>query len=422
MMENPPTPESRVEAYLAKAAGMDVTPPEPKSRLELYLAKIAGMDVEVPEPTTREEHWLAQIVGIEPSEPLAIEGAVYIDNQKVDVRYLAVAAGVTGASLPEEPQNRKEMYWAAIASGGPTPPPTPTVKALKFTSPEAQTIGRNGSTPSASLINLEYSNDGQSWSSWNIDNPLNFGNGVDVYIRGINATLAPDNNHLRFTFSTASPVYCSGNIMHLFDHTQDLTVMPTGGVAYMFSACAQLVTPPDLPATTLCPLAYRSMFQSCQALVKSPNLPAISVPESAYQSMFYGCKALTEVGELSALEINNYGCDTMFAACTSLAMAPAIPATTIGIQGCAYMFQSCTNLETIPALPATTLNTVCYTYMFDGCKKIKMATAQDSEYTNLFEFGTNPYGKCRRMFRNTGGTFTGDPDQTTYYTANTIIS
>lgn len=118
-MEELPTPLSRVELYLAKAAGMDVTPPEPKSRLELFLAKIAGMDVEMPAPLSLKEMWLAQVAGSAPIEPLAIEGAFYIDNQKVDVRYLAVAAGVIGATLPEKPQNRKEQYWAVIASGGP---------------------------------------------------------------------------------------------------------------------------------------------------------------------------------------------------------------------------------------------------------------------------------------------------------------
>lgn len=42
MAENLPAPESRVESYLAKAAGEDVTiPEEPLSRLEQYLEAIA---------------------------------------------------------------------------------------------------------------------------------------------------------------------------------------------------------------------------------------------------------------------------------------------------------------------------------------------------------------------------------------------
>ena len=125
-MEDLPTPKSRVESYLAKAAGMDVTPPEPESRIELFLAKIAGIEVETPSPETLREYWLDAIINATPNDDLKLEGAIYIGDQKVDVRYLAVAAGVPGATVPEEPQNRKEQYWAAIASGGPTPPPPGT--------------------------------------------------------------------------------------------------------------------------------------------------------------------------------------------------------------------------------------------------------------------------------------------------------
>ena len=120
-MEDLPTPLSRVELYLAKACGMDVTVPTPESRLELFLAKIAGEDVEMPTSHSLTEQWLAYVAGTEPAEPLAIEGACLIGNEKVDVRYFAVAASVPGASLPEEPQNRKEQYWEVIAGGAPTP-------------------------------------------------------------------------------------------------------------------------------------------------------------------------------------------------------------------------------------------------------------------------------------------------------------
>ena len=116
-MENLPTPLSRVELYLAKACGMDVTVPEaPQSRLEQYLAIIAGdTTIEMPTPHSLTEQWLAYILGVEPSPLLEVVGAHYIDNQKVDTRYLAVAAGMPGAVSPARPQNRKEQYWAVLA-------------------------------------------------------------------------------------------------------------------------------------------------------------------------------------------------------------------------------------------------------------------------------------------------------------------
>ena len=122
-MENLPTPLSRVELYLAKACGMDVTVPEqPLSRLEQFLAILAGdTSITMPTPMSLTEQWLAYVLGVTPDPLLAVEGACLIGAQKVDVRYFAVAASMPGATLPESPQNRAEMYWAHIAGNPPTP-------------------------------------------------------------------------------------------------------------------------------------------------------------------------------------------------------------------------------------------------------------------------------------------------------------
>lgn len=54
-------PLTRIEKYLAKIAGEDITAPEARTRLEAYLAKIAEEDVEVPEPRTRLEYYMNKI-------------------------------------------------------------------------------------------------------------------------------------------------------------------------------------------------------------------------------------------------------------------------------------------------------------------------------------------------------------------------
>ncbi len=59
--ENEMMPLTRLETYLAKIAGEDITTPEVRTRLEAYLAKIAEEDVEVPEPRTRIEYYLNKI-------------------------------------------------------------------------------------------------------------------------------------------------------------------------------------------------------------------------------------------------------------------------------------------------------------------------------------------------------------------------
>lgn len=264
-------------------------------------------------------------------------------------------------------------------------PPTPTIRALKFSSVAAQNLKIN--TTSSIIGDLtpyfEYSLDnGQTWTVWNqsdFDTGITFGNGVDLYLRGSNTYLAKGGNVVQFITNPyqldADLVDCTGNIMHLFDYTQDLTAFPDAtnseGVRQMFSDFTALRTTPDLPATALADSnCYYRTFYNCAHLLSSPKLPATTLKAGCYRDMFRGCSLL----------------------------------------------------EIIPSLPATTLATNCYNGMFRYDLNIKMSTTQDAEYTNEYVFGANPAGYANNMFGGTGGTFTGAPDQTTYYTSNTIIS
>lgn len=116
-MNDLPTPMSRIECYLAVAAGMTgVTLPEaPESRLEDYLAYIAGdTSIVLPTPASLCELWLNYVATGISSDEMKLEGAFHIGAQKVDVRFFAVAGGMEGVIAPA-PQNRTEQYWAKIA-------------------------------------------------------------------------------------------------------------------------------------------------------------------------------------------------------------------------------------------------------------------------------------------------------------------
>lgn len=116
-MNDLPTPMSRIELYLAVAAGMTgvTVPEEPMSRLELFLAYIAGdTSVELPTPLSLTELWLNYVATGTTSDEMKLEGAYYIGGQKVDVRFFAVAGGMDDVTAPA-PQNRTEEYWARIA-------------------------------------------------------------------------------------------------------------------------------------------------------------------------------------------------------------------------------------------------------------------------------------------------------------------
>ena len=78
-------------------------------------------------------------------------------------------------------------------------------------------------------------------------------------------------------------------------NAKDLTLIPfTGQHAYanMFRGCANLITPPLLPFTSLTLFCYTSMFQYCTSLETAPVLPATSVPAYAYNQMFRDCSKL----------------------------------------------------------------------------------------------------------------------------------
>lgn len=252
------------------------------------------------------------------------------------------------------------------------------IKALKFTSANAQTLGVDTTKLGTVSPNFEYSTDnGDTWTTWTVSNPISFGNGTVLYVRGSNTYISKQgSNYTNFVFSTSSPVYCSGNVMHLFDYTQDLTSFPQNttsrGTKYLFYNCTQLMTAPELPATTLVPegSTYYYMFAGCTSLTTPPSLPAIMLQAWSYSYMFYGCTSLNKLPKLSGQELAGYNVAN-------------------------NMFENCTN--------------------------IKMSETQEGEYTNLYDFGYPPTS-ANGMFLGTGGTYTSatNPPQI-LYTSNEII-
>lgn len=248
-------------------------------------------------------------------------------------------------------------------------------KALKFTSTGAQTLGVDASKIGsiASTLNLEYSNDGETFTTWDITNTLSFGNGTDLYVRGSNTVLAvAGNNYLHFVFFTNSPVNCSGNIMHLYDYTQDLLAFPSGssadrGVKYLFEKCSALISAPELPATTLVDFCYSSMFDRCSSLVAAPELPATTLAQSCYLDMFRGCTSLTDApNELPANTLVASCYEEMFYGCSSLRTAPILPAPTLVASAYIGLFTGCKSLDYIKCLSTNYLATCTTNWVSSG--------------------------------------------------------
>ena len=250
---------------------------------------------------------------------------------------------------------------------------------------------------------MEYSTDGREWSKFtNPQQEIQFGNGTKLYLRGKSSTgtATSINDYVNFTFTESTEVSASGDIRTLVDWNDPVNA-DTSNVRFcnLFKNCTQLVTAPELPATRLADLCYRSMFSGCRGLKTAPTeLPAKKLAESCYSYMFYGCTSLKTAPELPATTLAERCYNYMFSDCTGLTTAPTeLPAMTLTLAESCYnhMFSGCTSLETAPELPATTLAEACYMGMFSGCRGLKTAPELPAEtlatdcYYMMFDGCTN---------------------------------
>lgn len=75
----------------------------------------------------------------------------------------------------------------------------------------------------------------------------------------------------------------------------------------MFSKCTNLVTPPELPATTLAQGCYWYLFEEC-AITKAPDLNAQTLVRECYGHMFTGCTSLNYIKCLATDGFSTYQC------------------------------------------------------------------------------------------------------------------
>ena len=224
---------------------------------------------------------------------------------------------------------------------------------------------------------LEFSVNGGEWAELGT-NQINFGgdNGC-LRLRGKSligtATGTSANNYATIIFGNETSVACSGDIRTLIDYENFSTVNYSGKFCFLFSGCTQLITAPELPATSLSPQCYKYMFNGCTNLQSAPILPSTTMKDECYGSMFSGCTNLTTAPELPATKLADRCYYYMFYGCTNLTSPPTLNATTLYDYCYHSMFEGCESLTKAPQLPATNLTEYCYAYMFHGCKALKSA-------------------------------------------------
>ena len=215
---------------------------------------------------------------------------------------------------------------------------------------------------------VEYSTDHNTWTVWNGEKIVSVSG--KLYLRGSGNTTFSTGNGAQLRLSARAA--CSGNIQTLLEYSNPPAAVANFCYAVMFYGCTNLITAPELPATTLAKYCYQGMFNDCTSLTAAPELPATTLAEACY----------------------------------------------------ANMFSRCTSLVQAPELPATTLEKYCYQGMFNGCTSLKVSTTQSSEYPTAWKIpssgaiSSTATNWNNKMLANTGGTFTSNPSiNTTYYGA-----
>ena len=261
---------------------------------------------------------------------------------------------------------------------------------LTFTAENEQTF-----TMSSYVETLEYSVNGGEWTKLG-GVAISFGGDKgNLRLRGQNfeGTANDQGNFSIIRFKNDSPVNCFGDIRTLIDYKNYSTVDTSiARFNRLFYNCKNLISSPQLPATTLALGCYKEMFYGCTSLTNAPELPATTLAQSCYSSMFAYCTSLTNAPEkLPAITLKDYCYNGMFAGCTSLTNAPELPATTLKNYCYWQMFYGCTSLINAPELPATTLAYKCYFEMFAYCtnlingpKKLPATTLTIDCYWQMF--------------------------------------
>lgn len=166
------------------------------------------------------------------------------------------------------------------------------IPPLKFT---ATTSGSIALDNSDNQPNVEYSMDGQTWTTWDYS-AISLDAGDSVYMRGNNTNGFSHSSSSYSTFILTGNIDCEGNIMCLVDGDGETSVIPNNYCFYyLFNGCSSLTQAPSLPATTLTDYCYYAMFRDCSSLTTAPKLPANRLEDCSYIHMFNGCSSLSYV-------------------------------------------------------------------------------------------------------------------------------
>lgn len=238
-------------------------------------------------------------------------------------------------------------------------PPIPNY--LQFTAKNGNaTIGLHTATTSP---NVSYSFDGETWTTWNYSN-ITLSENETIYMKGNNSngfnSVSAETSANRFVIQSGD-IECHGSVQSLIygdDFETGLTIPNNYCFAWIFDQCTNLLTAPDLPATSITQGCYFYTFNGCENLTTVPTtLPAMTLQTYCYRGMFQNCYALQTAPQLPATTLTNNCYELTFNNCSGLTQAPVLPAITLKSSCYRGLFKGCSSLNYIKAMFTTTPST-----------------------------------------------------------------
>ena len=151
---------------------------------------------------------------------------------------------------------------------------------LCFTAKEANSTVRMVANSKAPTVSLEYSTDGNTWSSFEVGTTtVTLANiGDKMYMRatsagntGMGCYSSDYGGFIYNRFVMAGKISASGNVDTLLNQNVNATL--TFACYYgLFEYCTSLTSAPELPATTLADYCYKLMFHGCTSLTTAPTI------------------------------------------------------------------------------------------------------------------------------------------------------
>lgn len=230
-------------------------------------------------------------------------------------------------------------------------------------------------------VDMEYSTDKVTWTSWDLTQPLSLEANGKVYLRASGGSLCKNAGSGAYqayhTFSSTGNVYCGGNIAFLLTKEGDRTNLGSGReFQFSFKDMTTLVGVDADLCYTITGLSgtysFRSTWEGCTNLANVPNFAGITLAtQQSFASSFRYCSSLTDVSNfmpnLTATSGNNVF-NSCFRDCTSLTSTNNMLGLVYDSGSNVYsnMFNGCTSLNVAYAPNCTTWNTSVFSeWLYD---------------------------------------------------------